>query len=115
MGSYFERIAAAYLEKDPIQAKLYEDVVPFANWAEDRGLDKRDIGINLVAKLADADGYAAIQWKFYGASGSIAKKDIDSFISASGREPFRRSVIRPPPSSISGWTTERRGVHSRYG
>ncbi|MBC6408527.1 MAG: restriction endonuclease [Rhodobacteraceae bacterium] len=92
-GTYFERLSIAFLTHDPIQAEQYEDVKPYSDWAMDRGWDGRDIGIDLVAKLRDEDGYAAIQCKFYDAAHRIRKKDIDSFIAASGREPFKRRAI----------------------
>lgn len=92
-GTYFERLSIAYLTNDPVQVEQYEDVKPYAAWAIEQGWDGRDTGIDLVAKLKDEDGYAAIQCKFYDAAYRIRKEDIDSFISASGKEPFKRRVI----------------------
>jgi predicted helicase len=92
-GTYFERFATAFLTSDPVQAEQYESVQPYAEWAKAFGWDGRDTGIDLVAKLRDADGYAAVQCKFYDANYRIQKADIDSFISASGKEPFKRRVI----------------------
>ncbi|GER07831.1 DNA damage-inducible protein [Iodidimonas muriae] len=92
-GTYFERLAIAYLTHDPVQVEQYEDVKPYSSWADEHGWDRRDTGIDLVAKLRDEDGYAAIQCKFYDAAYRIRKEDIDSFISASGKEPFKRRVI----------------------
>ena len=37
--------------------------------------------------------YAAVQCKFYAAKHRIQKGDIDSFLSASGKAPFKRRVI----------------------
>lgn len=92
-GTYFERLAVAFLSNDPLQAEQYEHVQPYAEWANAYGWDGRDTGIDLVAKLRDDDGYAAIQCKFYDANYRIQKADIDSFISASAKEPFKRRVI----------------------
>lgn len=92
-GTYFERFAAAFLLNDPVQAEQYESVSPYAEWAKAQGWDGRDTGIDLVAKLRDEEGYAAIQCKFYDANYRIRKEDIDSFISASGKEPFKRRVV----------------------
>lgn len=92
-GTYFERLAVAYLTTDPVQAALHDGVWTYAEWAKAQGWDGRDTGIDLVAKLKDEDGFAAIQCKFFDANYRIRKEDIDSFISASGKEPFRRRII----------------------
>lgn len=92
-GTYFERFAIAYLTHDPIQLEQYEQVQTFKDWADANGWDARDTGIDLVARLRDEDGFAAIQCKFYDAAYRIRKEDIDSFISASGKAPFKRRVI----------------------
>lgn len=72
-GTYFERFATAFLTSDPVQAEQYESVQPYAEWAKAHGWDGRDTGIDLVAKLRDADGYAAVQCKFYDANYRIQK------------------------------------------
>src|SRR5688572_7473781 len=64
-GTYFERFGVAYLTHDPVQRDLYEQVLTFQNWAAEHGWDGRDTGINLVGKLRNEDGFAAIQCKFY--------------------------------------------------
>ena len=92
-GTYFERLSIAFLSHDPVQVEQYESVKPYKDWAVSQGWDGRDTGIDLVAKLRDEEGYAAIQCKFYDASYRIRKEDIDSFISASGKKPFKRRVI----------------------
>ncbi|WP_039760707.1 DEAD/DEAH box helicase [Bartonella queenslandensis] len=101
-GTYFERLALAYLTHDPLQSLCYEKVQTFKDWAHENGWDGRDIGIDLVAKLRHEKGFAAIQCKFYDAEYRIKKADIDSFISASGKEPFKRRVIID--STINAWT-----------
>lgn len=92
-GTYFERLACAYLKHDPVQREEYEAVWTWSDWAKERGENGKDVGIDLVAKLRNEDGYAAIQCKFYGAKHRIQKGDIDSFISASGKAPFVRRVV----------------------
>lgn len=92
-GNYFERLAIAFLKNDPVQASQYDDVWTYAEWAGMRGIDRRDTGIDLVAKLKDADGYCAIQCKFYDADKRISKDEINSFFAASGKAPFLRRLI----------------------
>ncbi len=92
-GTYLERLACAFLTTDPVQAEEYAEVLPWSDWAAQHGWNGKDIGIDLVAKLQNEDGFAAIQCKFYGAQHRIQKADIDSFISASGKAPFVRRVV----------------------
>lgn len=92
-GTYFERLALAFFMNDPVQSEEYEAVWTWSEWAKANDRDGKDVGIDLVAKLRNEDGFAAIQAKFYAADARIQKAHIDSFISASGKEPFRRRVV----------------------
>ena len=92
-GTYFERLALAFFLNDPVQTEEYDAVWTWSDWAKANGRDGKDVGIDLVAKLRNEDGLAAIQAKFYAADARIQKAHIDSFISASGKEPFRRRVV----------------------
>ncbi len=92
-GNYFERIAVDFIKNDPGMAQEYEDAWLFSEWAKANGVDGRDTGIDAVAKLRDEGGYCAIQCKFYREGHRIAKADIDSFFTASGKNPFVRRLI----------------------
>ncbi|KZX97451.1 MULTISPECIES: DEAD/DEAH box helicase [unclassified Sulfitobacter] len=92
-GTYLERLACVYLTADPVQAEEYAEVWSWSDWAAQHGWNGKDVGIDLVAKLRNEEGYAAVQCKFYGAEYRIQKADIDSFISASGKAPFVRRVV----------------------
>ncbi|WP_435988512.1 DEAD/DEAH box helicase [Sulfitobacter sp. SH24] len=92
-GTYFERLACAYLTADPVQAEEYSQVWTWSDWAIETGRNAQDIGIDLVAKLRNEDGFAAIQCKFYSAAHRIQKADINSFIAASGKPPFVRRIV----------------------
>ncbi|MDF3383412.1 MULTISPECIES: type ISP restriction/modification enzyme [unclassified Sulfitobacter] len=92
-GTYFERLACAYLTADPVQAEEYSQVWTWSDWAIETGRNAKDIGIDLVAKLRNEDGFAAIQCKFYSAAHRIQKADINSFIAASGKSPFVRRIV----------------------
>ncbi len=66
---------------------------PYADWARERSLLATDTGVDLVAELRDDPGYfAAIQCKFLETGGNVLKKEIDSFLAASGRPEFCRRV-----------------------
>ena len=93
MGTAFEDLCTAFLYHDPVQAGQFRNVQRYGDWARERGLPATDTGIDLVAELRDDPGYfAAIQCKFLETGGSIPKKEIDSFLAASGRSEFRRRV-----------------------
>lgn len=92
-GDYFERLIRIFLENDDIQKQFYSKVIPFGDWAAEQGWKATDIGIDLVATMADGSGYAAIQCKFYAPNYSIQKPDIDSFISAASNDLFTRLII----------------------
>lgn len=92
-GTYYERLCAAFLTHDPVQAEQYEQVWTWADWAAANGWNGKDVGIDLVAKLRGHEGYAAVQCKFFSAQHKIAKADIDSFMSASSKSPFVRRIV----------------------
>ncbi len=93
-GKVFEDFVTKYLMHDPLHYGRYEKVETYYEWAEEReGWNKNDIGIDLVAKLRHQEGYVAIQCKFYKADHQISKKDIDSFIAASGKDIFKYRLL----------------------
>ncbi len=93
MGTAFERLCVAFLTHDPQQSAQFSSVKSYADWATERDLPATDTGVDLVAELRDEPGYfAAIQCKFLVTGGSIPKKEVDSFLAASGRSEFRRRV-----------------------
>ncbi|WP_375703823.1 DEAD/DEAH box helicase [Bartonella sp. AD13SXNS] len=94
LGTLFENLVIAYLTKDPLHYGRYEKVQTYYEWAQEHeGWNKNDIGIDLVAKLRHQEGYVAIQCKFYQAYHQISKKDIDSFIAASGKDIFKYRLL----------------------
>ena len=109
-GTAFERLCIAYLQHDPIQARQYEQPMLYSDWAQapERRDDRvaeplgfyaepvrsaQDLGIDLVAKLRDEEGWCAIQCKFHATGSRIAKAEIDSFLAASGHRDFRQRLI----------------------
>lgn len=99
-GTYFEELTACYLRTEPAYRELYREVAPYATWAERRGLDKRDTGIDLVAETV-SDEVHAIQCKLYAPEYRVQKADIDSFFTASGKAPFTRRII---VSTTNNWS-----------
>ncbi len=94
LGNAFESLAKVFLENDATQTQQYSEVWHYSDWAKDqKAYSKKDIGIDLIAKLRDEDGYCAIQCKFYKSDHSISKADLDSFISASSTSDFKRLVL----------------------
>ena len=108
-GRLFERLMKAYFREDPIYRERFADVWLWSKWvsrfneksarraAEDPQsgpvqLDLTDIGIDLVAEERGG-GWCAIQCKCYAPGTRIAKPHLDSFISASAREPFTSRIF----------------------
>ncbi|SFL09312.1 Predicted helicase [Nitrosomonas aestuarii] len=92
-GTYFELLIKDFLKHDPTYSPNFSDVWTYAEWAQQQGVDSRDIGIDLVAALAEEDGFCAIQCKFYDDNHRIQKSDLDSFFTASGKKGFTRRLI----------------------
>lgn len=98
LGDRFERLMRAYLLADPLYAERFEQVWLWQDWPG-RG-SQPDTGIDLVAAERDG-GSCAIQCKFYEQDHTLDKKDIDSFFTASGKQPFTSRLII---STTDKWT-----------
>lgn len=90
-GSKFERLMKAFFQTDPVYAKQFSDVWLWGEWPGNGG--RHDTGIDLVAQDRNTGDRVAIQCKFYAPETVIAKPDIDSFLSASGKEGFAERII----------------------
>ena len=90
-GTLFEKLMVRFFELDPALAQQYEQVCRWIDWEGRKG--KGDTGIDLVARERDTGAYTAIQCKFYEPTHTLAKADIDSFFTASGKKPFTNRVI----------------------
>ena len=91
-GTYFEQLILCYLKHEASYRELYDGVWSYVEWARQRGLDQRDVGIDLVARTASGEHHA-IQCKLYAEDYRLQKKDIDSFFTASGQAPFTHRLI----------------------
>ena len=103
-GSKLERLMAQFLRTDPVYAEQFSEVHLWQDWPGREG--KHDTGIDLVAVDRQTGGNVAIQCKFFAPSHSIAKPDIDTFLSASGKEGFSQRII------VS--TTEKWNAHAEH-
>lgn len=91
-GSYFEDLIAKFLTTEARYRDLYARVLPYSDWAKERGQDGRDTGIDLVAETHTGEVHA-IQCKFFARNYKVQKDDIDSFFTASGKKPFTHRII----------------------
>lgn len=93
-GRLFERLMKTYLTKDPLYKNRFSTVQLWSEWAATQpGFHGTDTGIDIVAEDMDTGGYCAIQCKFFSRGTTISKSHIDSFISASNRDPFTSRII----------------------
>ncbi|MGW4336657.1 DEAD/DEAH box helicase [Rhodococcus koreensis] len=90
-GTQFEQLMVRYFQLDPMLSQQYDAVWRWTDWPGRDG--KPDTGIDLVARERDTGAFTAIQCKFYEPTHTLAKADIDSFFTASGKKPFTNRVI----------------------
>lgn len=90
-GTKFEKLMVRYFELDPMLSQQYDAVWRWIDWPGRKG--KPDTGIDLVARERDSGEYTAIQCKFYEPTHTLRKEDIDSFFTASGKNPFTNRII----------------------
>lgn len=90
-GSKLEQLMAQFLRTDPMYAEQFSEVYLWQDWPGRDG--KHDTGIDIVAVDRLTGANVAIQCKFYAPGSTIGKTDIDSFLSASGKEGFAQRII----------------------
>ena len=92
-GRLFERLMKRYFTQDPLYRDRFAHVWLWSEWVASRpDFSGGDIGIDLVAAERDG-GTCAIQSKCYAPGTTVSKAQLDSFISASAREPFTARLI----------------------
>ena len=90
-GTLFEELTRQFLLHDARFAHQFKEVYLWGEWPERR---TGDTGIDLVAiPNQQESGPVAIQCKFYAPGHKVSKADIDTFLSASGKEPFARRIV----------------------
>ncbi|MGP9723329.1 DEAD/DEAH box helicase [Corynebacterium sp. AOP40-9SA-29] len=97
-GTQFEQLMVRWFELDPTLHEEYDQVWRWPDWPGRH--NHGDNGIDLVAHVTETgpdygtpDEFAAVQCKFYDPEHYLAKSDIDSFFTESGKAPFTRRVI----------------------
>lgn len=103
-GDKFERLVKTYLLNDPEWSARFSNVWLWSEWPGREG--RPDTGIDLVAANRDDDLYSAIQCKFYKAGSTVAKSEIDSFLSASSGPEFSARYIFDTAKSWSPNATD---------
>ena len=92
-GALFERLVKRYFREDPLYADRFSDVWLWSEWASKRtDFTGQDTGVDLVAEEREG-GCCAIQCKFHAPGTRISKDALDSFISASARDPFTGRMV----------------------
>ncbi len=91
LGDRFERLICRYLELDPIYAERFSRVWMWNEWPRKGNVG--DVGIDVVAEERATGEFCAVQCKFFLPEHTIAKEDIDSFFTASGKELFTSCMI----------------------
>ena len=92
-GALFERLMRRYFREDPLYADRFSDVWLWSEWAATQtDFTGQDTGVDLVAEEREG-GCCAIQCKFHAPETRISKDALDSFISASARNPFTRRMV----------------------
>lgn len=103
-GNLFEQLIRSYLLNDSQMGSQFGAVYLWRDWPGGGLAGKPDTGIDLVAIETEdmpADGSeptadtpaVAIQCKFYRQGHTIQKGNLDSFLSDSGKEPFKRRIF----------------------
>lgn len=83
-GSKFEKLMQSYLKTTSLYTNLFEEVWMWNEFPSRAEFGKNDVGIDLVALTKDKE-FWAIQCKCYQANTYIDKKEVDSFLSTSGK------------------------------
>jgi len=90
-GSKFERLIKSFLLNDVEWSQRFDAVWQWMEWPDRAG--RPDTGIDLVARYRDTGDLVAVQCKFYDPSTVLQKSHIDSFLSDSGKEPFKERLL----------------------
>ena len=92
-GRLFERLMKAYFLQDAVYRNRFSNVWLWSEWAATRpDFDAVDTGVDLVAEEREG-GYCAIQCKCYAPGTRMSRKHVDTFVTASARQPFTARIV----------------------
>ena len=94
-GRRFEPLVADVLRTDRMFKERYSQVWLWDDWP---GRESIDIGVDIVAELADGSGYAAFQCKCYHPETTLSKSHLDSFLAYTNPDFVERIVVSTTPS-----------------
>ena len=96
-GRRFEPLVADILRTDRMFSERYSRVWLWADWPD---RESGDIGVDIVAELADGSGYAAIQCKCYEPTTTLQKSHLNSFLAYTNPDFVERIVV----STTTDWS-----------
>ncbi len=92
-GTLFELLVTSYLKKEPMYARLFDEVWMLHDVPEEYCIPKKDTGVDLVARKRETGELIAIQCKYYAKETTIQKSHIDSFLNEVGRSYYAEGII----------------------
>ncbi|MGI2851611.1 DEAD/DEAH box helicase [Bacillus cytotoxicus] len=92
-GTLFELLVSAYLKREPMYARLFDEVWMLVDVPEEYGIPKKDTGVDLVARKRETGELVAIQCKYYSKDTTIQKSHIDSFLNEVGKSYYAEGII----------------------
>ncbi|MGG3752844.1 DEAD/DEAH box helicase [Heyndrickxia coagulans] len=92
-GTLFELLVTAYLKKEPMYARLFDEVWMLSDVPEEYGIPKKDTGVDLVARKRETGELVAVQCKYYSKNMTIQKLHIDSFLNEVGKSYYAEGII----------------------
>src|SRR4051812_6654264 len=92
-GTLFELLVNAYLEKEPMYARLFDKVWKLSEVPSEYNIPKKDTGVDLVARKRETGELVAVQCKFHSKETTIRKEHIDSFLNEVGKQYYSEGII----------------------
>ena len=98
-GTLFEEVCLEWLRHDV--TGRFKRVRTFAEWAADEDRSGQDMGIDLVADMADGSGWCAVQCKFHAPERTVARAEINKFLAESSKKGFVQRMLIETGAGLS--------------